>query len=48
MIDIEGGIGIPQVTSKPKLRPMLKRKVTEEDSGVSGEELEDASMSHAK
>ena len=27
---------------------MLKRKVTEEDSGVGGEELKDASMSHAK
>ena len=51
MIDIEGGAGIPQVTLKPKLRPVLKRKVTEEDSGAGGEELEDADpfgMSHAK
>ena len=48
MIDIEGGVGIPQVTSKPKPRPVLKRKVAEEDSGAGGEEPKDAGMSHAK
>ena len=49
--DIEGGADIPQVASKPKPRPVLKRKVTEENSGAGGEELEDDNpfgMSYAK
>ena len=37
-----GGTGLSQVVSKPKLWPVLKKKDTEEDSGTSGKELEDA------
>ena len=37
-----GGTSLSQVVSKPKPRPVLKKKDTEEDSGTSGKELEDA------
>jgi hypothetical protein len=36
-----GGTGLSQVVSKPKPRPVLKKKDTEKNSGTSDKELED-------